>query len=82
MSCLDDLTVEYFHPAKGHPAAVQISVRHLCRQFEVLDVAWDATLGGELLDLVLIDHFASEFADKNPGLDPRSSPKVMSFAAV
>ena len=48
----------------------------LCRQFEVKDVAWDATLGSEALDLLLLDHFANEFKATHPGLDPRDSPKV------
>ena len=48
----------------------------LCRQFEVKDVAWDATLGSEALDLLLLDHFADEFKAAHPGLDPRDSPKV------
>ena len=39
-------------------------------------MAWDDSLGGELLDLVLIDHFAADFESQNPGLDPRTSPKV------
>ena len=52
------------------------SIATTCRQFEVLDVAWDATLGSEALDLLLLDHFAEEFAALHPGLDPRESPKV------
>lgn len=47
-----------------------------CSQFEVLDVAWDATLGSEALDMLLLDHFAEEFKQLHAGLDPRDSPKV------
>lgn len=39
-------------------------------------MAWDATLGSEALDLLLLDHFAAEFLVSHPGLDPRESPKV------
>ncbi len=66
--------------------AIQVYILHLphwilgnnaaCRQFEVLDVAWDGTLGSEALDLLLLDHFAEEFKALHPGLDPRVSPKV------
>jgi molecular chaperone DnaK (HSP70) len=48
----------------------------LFRQFEVLDVAWDSTLGSDALDVILLDHFAKDFESKHPGLDPRNSPKV------
>ena len=54
--------------------------RFECRQFEVLDVAWDATLGSEALDMLLLDHFAEEFGQLHPGLDPRDSHKVSSQA--
>ena len=39
-------------------------------------MAWDATLGGESLDMLLLDHFAKEFEASHPGLDPHKSPKV------
>lgn len=47
-----------------------------CRQFEVLDVAWDATLGSETLDMLLLEHFAEEFKSAHPDLDPQQSPKA------
>ena len=50
------------------------------RQFEILDVAWDSTLGSEDLDMLLMDHFSKEFATQNPGNDPLSSPKVSHVA--
>ena len=47
-----------------------------CRQFEVLDAAWDETAGVESLDLLLLDHFAQEFRSKH-GSDPRSVPRAL-----
>jgi len=47
------------------------------QQFEVLDVAWDNTLGGSSLDLILMEHFAAEFEEKHK-MDIRGHPKVMS----
>lgn len=47
------------------------------QQFEILDVAWDENLGGSNLDLLLVEHFASEFQEKH-GKDIREHPKVMS----
>ncbi len=37
-------------------------------QFEVLDVEWDATLGANTLDALLVDYFAKEFNVKHPKL--------------
>eukprot|EP00193_Tetraselmis_chui_P004076 CAMPEP_0177768970 /NCGR_PEP_ID=MMETSP0491_2-20121128/10035_1 /TAXON_ID=63592 /ORGANISM="Tetraselmis chuii, Strain PLY429" /LENGTH=991 /DNA_ID=CAMNT_0019285873 /DNA_START=172 /DNA_END=3147 /DNA_ORIENTATION=- len=47
------------------------------QQFEILDVAWDNTLGGSSLDVLLMEHFATEFEEKH-GLSIREHPKVMS----
>ncbi len=47
-----------------------------CSQFEVKDVAWDESLGGERLDLILLNHFADEFQEKH-GFDIRTSPKAV-----
>lgn len=45
-------------------------------QFEVLDVAWDHSLGSNSLDLLLLKHFADEFKQKG-GDDISSSPKAL-----
>ncbi|CAL5229767.1 g13152 [Coccomyxa viridis] len=45
-------------------------------QFEVKDVAWDASLGAEKLDLILLNHFADEFQEKH-SVDIRSFPKAV-----
>lgn len=47
-----------------------------CSQFEVKDVAWDAGLGAEALDVVLLEHFADEFQAKH-GADVRAHPKAV-----
>ena len=63
-----------FSVATGlHVGLEQLGLR---RQFEVLDVAWDATLGSASLDLLLLEHFAKEFEEQHPGLDPRKVPRV------
>ncbi len=48
----------------------------VCSQFEVKDVAWDASLGAEKLDLILLNHFADEFQEKH-GIDIRAFPKAV-----
>lgn len=48
----------------------------VCSQFEVKDVAWDANLGAEKLDLILLNHFADEFQEKH-GIDIRAFPKAV-----
>lgn len=40
------------------------------------DVAWDAGLGAEALDVVLLEHFADEFQAKH-GADVRAHPKAV-----
>ena len=45
-------------------------------QFEIKDVAWDANLGAEKLDLILLNHFADEFQEKH-GVDIRTFPKAV-----
>lgn len=47
-----------------------------CSQFEVRDVAWDARLGAEALDVVLLEHFAGEFQAQH-GADVRAHPKAV-----
>jgi len=39
-------------------------------------VAWDENLGAEMLDLILLNHFAEEFQEKH-GIDIRSFPKAV-----
>ena len=48
----------------------------VCSQFEVKDVAWDASLGADKLDLILLNHFADEFQEKH-GVDIRAFPKAV-----
>ena len=47
-----------------------------CSQFEVVDAAWDDTLGAEALDQALLTHFAAAFAAKH-ARDPLGSPKAL-----
>lgn len=46
-------------------------------QFEVKDVAWDAALGVQQLDILLVHHFADQFEQKHPGSDVRASPRAI-----
>ena len=47
-------------------------------QFEVKAVAWDASCGGEDMDMLLIDHFTSEFdAKHNPKVSSKTAPKAI-----
>ncbi|KAJ8532039.1 hypothetical protein K7X08_011962 [Anisodus acutangulus] len=47
-------------------------------QFQVKDVRWDAELGGEHMELRLVEHFADEFNKQvGNGVDIRKSPKAM-----
>lgn len=47
-------------------------------QFEVLDVAWVENLGGDNLEVVLMEHFADQFNQGlGGGADVRASPKAM-----
>jgi hypoxia up-regulated 1 len=48
-------------------------------QFEVKAVKWDASTGGEDMDLLLIDHFLDEFDAKHPevSVKARDSPKAI-----
>ena len=50
------------------------------QQFEILDVAWDESLGGTNLDLLLMEHFAAEFEEKHKK-DIRTHPKVRADVA-
>lgn len=51
------------------------SVTH--SQFEVKDVAWDASAGVQQLDTLLMHHFADQFEKKHPGSDVRASPRAV-----
>ncbi|XP_015082431.1 heat shock 70 kDa protein 17 [Solanum pennellii] len=47
-------------------------------QFQVKDVRWNAELGGEHMELRLVEHFADEFNKQvGNGVDIRKSPKAM-----
>ncbi|EPS73225.1 hypothetical protein M569_01528, partial [Genlisea aurea] len=47
-------------------------------QFQVKDVKWDAELGGQNMELRLVNHFADEFNKQlGNGIDVRQSPKAM-----
>lgn len=46
-------------------------------QFEVKDVAWDASVGVQHLDILLVHHFADQFEQKHPGSDVRASPRAV-----
>ena len=46
-------------------------------QFEVKDVAWDANLGVQDLDILLVNHFADQFEAKHAGSDIRSNPRAV-----
>ncbi|GLJ53692.1 hypothetical protein SUGI_1145530 [Cryptomeria japonica] len=47
-------------------------------QFQVKDVRWNAKLGGQTMELRLVEHFADEFNNKlGNGVDIRKFPKAM-----
>lgn len=47
-------------------------------QFQVKDVKWDAELGGQNMELRLVEYFADEFNKQfGNGVDIRTSPKAM-----
>ncbi|KAL0289332.1 UNVERIFIED_CONTAM: Heat shock protein 17 [Sesamum angustifolium] len=47
-------------------------------QFQVKDVKWDAELGGQNMELKLVEYFADEFNKQlGNGVDIRNSPKAM-----
>jgi len=46
-------------------------------QFEVKDVAWDASLGVQDLDMLLVNHFADQFETKHVGSNTRSNPRAV-----
>ena len=46
-------------------------------QFEVKDATWDANLGVQDLDMLLVHHFADQFESKHAGSDIRSSPRAV-----
>ena len=48
-------------------------------QFEIKAVAWDESCGGEDMDMVLVDHFATEFDDAHkPSVSALASPRAVS----
>ena len=55
----------------------ELGKENVYNQFEVLDADWDTTLGSNVLDMVLAEHFASEFQQKFGGQDVRQAPKAM-----
>ncbi|DBA73173.1 hypothetical protein WJX79_004877 [Trebouxia sp. C0005] len=46
-------------------------------QFEMKDVAWDASLGVQDLDMLLVNHFADQFETKHVGSNTRSNPRAV-----
>lgn len=47
-------------------------------QFQVKDVRWKANLGGQTMEMRLVEHFADEFNRQvGNGIDVRKSPKAM-----
>lgn len=46
-------------------------------QFEVKDVAWDASLGVQDLDMLLVNHFADQFETKYVSSNTRSNPRAV-----
>ena len=46
-------------------------------QFEVKDVAWDANLGAQDLDMLLVKHFADQFEAKHGGCDVKSNARAV-----
>ena len=46
-------------------------------QFEVKDVAWDASLGVQDLDMLLVNHFADQFETRHVGSNTRSNPRAV-----
>ena len=77
-STLDCSALDYRHQSRTAPvqSLFEGSWCNVCSQFEVKDVAWDANLGAEKLDLILLNHFADEFQEKH-GIDIRTFPKAV-----
>lgn len=64
----------YFSAYKTKEFGKTISVN----QFQVKDVRWDPELGGQFMELRLVEHFADEFNKQvGNGVDVRKSPKAM-----
>ncbi|XP_042436659.1 heat shock 70 kDa protein 17-like [Zingiber officinale] len=64
----------YFSAYSAKESGRTVSVN----QFQVKDVRWDAKLGGQDMELRLVEHFADEFNKQlGSGVDVRKSPKAM-----
>ncbi|KAL2585522.1 hypothetical protein AAZV13_13G003200 [Glycine max] len=64
----------YFSAYKGKEYGKSVSVN----QFQVKDVRWDPELGGQHMELRLVEYFADQFnAQVGGGIDVRKFPKAM-----
>ncbi|XP_061356723.1 heat shock 70 kDa protein 17 [Gastrolobium bilobum] len=64
----------YFSAYKGKEYGKTVSVN----QFQVKDVRWNPELGGQNMELRLVEYFANEFnAQVGDGIDVRRFPKAM-----
>ncbi|QHO05629.1 Heat shock 70 kDa protein [Arachis hypogaea] len=64
----------YFSAYKSKEYGKTVSVN----QFQVKDVRWNAELGGQNMELRLVEHFADEFNKQvGGGIDVRKFPKAM-----
>ncbi|BAT83407.1 hypothetical protein LR48_Vigan03g027400 [Vigna angularis] len=64
----------YFSSYKGKEYGKSVSVN----QFQVKDVRWNAELGGQHMELRLVEYFADQFnAQVGGGIDVRKFPKAM-----
>ncbi|MQM00420.1 hypothetical protein Taro_033148 [Colocasia esculenta] len=64
----------YFSAYKAKEYGKTVSVN----QFQVKDVRWNTKLGGQNMELRLVEYFADEFNNKmGNGFDVRKSPKAM-----
>ncbi|XP_047970827.1 heat shock 70 kDa protein 17 [Salvia hispanica] len=64
----------YFSAYNAKESGKTVSIN----QFQVKDVKWDAELGGQNMELRLVEYFADEFNKQlGNGVDIRKSPKAM-----
>jgi len=64
----------YFSSYKGKEYGKSVSVN----QFQVKDVRWNPELGGQHMELRLVEYFADQFnAQVGGGIDVRKFPKAM-----
>lgn len=60
------------YTTKEHGKSISVN------QFQVKDVRWKANLGGQTMEMRLVEHFADEFNRQvGNGIDVRKSPKAM-----